>query len=64
MPPSDAAADVKRGECQPTYPQCPACDCEGQVQPLALADLSPGVQYFRCARCGFVWGTRDYDIVS
>jgi hypothetical protein len=29
------------------------------VYALPLTDLSPGVQYFRCANCGFVWATRN-----
>ena len=39
-------------------PACPFCNRHDRVEPLAVSDLSPGVQDHRCAHCGFVWATR------
>jgi hypothetical protein len=57
--PSDATLNAKAGESQPAYPRCPTGGREGHTKPLVIADLSPGVQYYRCERCGFVWATRE-----
>jgi hypothetical protein len=35
------------------------CCRRDPVYALPLTDLSPGVQYFRCANCGFVWATQN-----
>jgi transposase-like protein len=41
---------------------CPNCSAD-VVERLPIADMSPGEQYYRCGRCGFVWGTREkYDV--
>jgi uncharacterized Zn finger protein len=41
--------------------RCPNCSRTDVAERL-IADMSPGVQYYRCGRCGFVWGTREkYD---
>ena len=50
-------AVAQGGESQPTGPSCPACD-QGGGKPVP-SDLSPGVEYFRCERCGFIWATRQ-----
>ena len=38
-------------------PPCPLCRRADPVYALPVTDLSPGVQYFRCDHCGFVWAT-------
>jgi hypothetical protein len=43
----------------PVVPDCPNCHPLDRVREVKLDGVSPGVQYWRCERCGFVWGTRD-----
>ncbi len=45
-------------------PPCRNCHQSDHVKLVALEGLSPGVQYWRCDGCGFVWGTRDDDLNS
>jgi transposase-like protein len=43
----------------PVVPDCENCHQPDRVREVKLHDLSPGVQYWRCEGCGFVWATRD-----
>jgi transposase-like protein len=40
-------------------PPCTNCQHSDQVREIAIHDLSPGIQYWRCDSCGFVWATHD-----
>jgi hypothetical protein len=40
-------------------PDCANCHRLDHVREVRLDGVSPGVQYWRCGGCGFVWGTRD-----
>jgi hypothetical protein len=55
MPSHDAPA-FGRGL---VVPPCQNCQQSDQVRPIALHDLSPGIQYYRCDACGYVWATQD-----
>ena len=41
-----------------TIPDCAHCHQPGSVREIKLQDPpgSPGIQYWRCEVCGFVWG--------
>jgi rubredoxin len=43
----------------PVVPCCPNCHEPSNVLPVHLTETYPGVQYWRCEACGFVWATRD-----
>ena len=38
-------------------PSCPQCQ-QSDVAPIHASGLSPGVQYYSCKACGYVFGTR------
>jgi len=40
-------------------PSCRQCEGTGLVQRVEINDVHPGVHYWRCDACGFVWATRD-----
>jgi hypothetical protein len=42
-------------------PSCYNCQHRDRVRSLTLTlhDLSPGIEYWTCGGCGFVWVTRD-----
>jgi hypothetical protein len=42
-------------------PACYNCQHHDHVRPLTLTlhDVAPGIDYWSCASCGFVWATRD-----
>jgi hypothetical protein len=48
----------------PVVPDCANCHRPDRVREVKLDGVSPGVQYWRCDGCGFVWGTRDGDDLS
>jgi hypothetical protein len=41
-------------------PACHNCQCRDRVRRLTLTlnDLLPGIEYWSCDGCGFVWATR------
>jgi hypothetical protein len=43
----------------PVVPSCLNCHDSSKVRPVPLSEHYPGVQYWRCDGCGFVWATRD-----
>ena len=43
----------------PIVPDCANCQQPNRVREVKLEGVSPGVQYWRCDGCGFVWATRD-----
>jgi hypothetical protein len=45
-------------------PACANCQQPNHVREVKLEGVSPGVHYWRCEGCGFVWGTRDDDDLS
>jgi transposase-like protein len=49
------------GASWPLVPDCANCERPNRVREVKFDDLSPGVQYWRCEGCGFVWATRDGD---
>jgi hypothetical protein len=62
MPSNDVATPSPTG---PVVPPCTNCQFAARVHPLALNDVSPGIQYWRCDTCGCVWATHDgYDLRS
>jgi hypothetical protein len=56
MPLHDVSQASARG---PGAPTCRNCLQAATVRTVALHDLSPGVEYWRCDGCGFVWATQD-----
>jgi MinD superfamily P-loop ATPase len=38
---------------------CGNCHQADRVRAVDVDDVSPGVQYWRCDGCGFIWATRD-----
>ena len=42
-------------------PDCRNCQRPDRVREVTLDDVSPGVRYWRCDGCGFVWATRAGD---
>ena len=38
-------------------PSCPHCQ-QSDVAPVHTSGLNPGVQYYSCKACGYVFGTR------
>jgi hypothetical protein len=42
-------------------PECPRCHKPGSVGEVTLPDpsISPGVQYWRCEGCRYLWVTVD-----
>jgi transposase-like protein len=48
----------------PVVPECANCHRPDRVRMVKLDGVSPGVQYWRCQGCGFVWGTRDGEDLS
>ena len=56
MPLHDVSRTSARG---PVVPPCTNCQLSAHVHPVAPQELSPGVEYWRCAECGFVWATYD-----
>jgi hypothetical protein len=40
-------------------PTCKKCQSSERVRDVAVYGVDPGVQYWTCDRCGYVWGTRD-----
>ena len=42
-------------------PDCANCEQPDRVHGVKLEDVSPGVQYWRCEGCGFIWATLDGD---
>jgi hypothetical protein len=45
--------------CGTVAPPCLSCQHTALVRPLALHDLAPGIQYWSCSACGYVWATHD-----
>lgn len=45
----------------PVVPDCVNCHQSDRVREKKLEDLAPGIQYWRCDACGFVWATQDGD---
>jgi hypothetical protein len=43
----------------PVVPSCLNCHDRSKVRPIPLSEEFPGVQYWRCDGCDFVWATRD-----
>ena len=43
----------------PVVPSCPNCHKPSKGLSVHLTETYPGVQYWRCEACGFVWATRD-----
>ena len=42
-------------------PSCRQCEETSLVQPVEVTDVHPGVHYWRCDACAFVWATRDLE---
>ena len=42
-------------------PACKKCHSCERVRGVAVYGVDPGVRYWTCDRCGYVWGTRDSD---
>ena len=42
-------------------PTCKKCQSSEQVRDVAMYGVDPGVRYWTCDHCGYVWGTRDSD---
>ena len=40
-------------------PPCPKCLQSVPVRHLTLDHVTPGIEYWRCEACGFVWATED-----
>jgi hypothetical protein len=45
-------------------PACQCCKKTDRVSPVPLVSLEPDLEYWRCDRCGYVWGTRDGEPTS
>jgi hypothetical protein len=45
-------------------PTCKKCQSSEQVSDVAMYGVDPDVRYWKCDRCGYVWGTRDSDGLS
>jgi ribosomal protein L37AE/L43A len=45
----------------PVVPDCANCHQRDHVREMKLHDLAPGIQYWRCDECGFVWATQNGD---
>jgi hypothetical protein len=52
--------DVSQRSSSPSsvVPECSNCRQPDRVQELKLHDLAPGIHYWRCEGCGFVWATQ------
>jgi len=48
----------------PLPPVCRCCQKADRVSPVPLVTLEPHLEYWRCDRCGYVWGTRDGEPTS
>jgi hypothetical protein len=56
MPSHDVSQTSARGQ---VVPPCTNCQLTAHVHPVVLQEMSPGVEYWRCAECGFLWATYD-----
>jgi hypothetical protein len=45
-------------------PSCRLCQQSERVTLITLHHLSPGIEYWRCDICGFLWATRDGEELS
>ena len=43
----------------PDTPTCKKCQTSERVRDVAVYGVDPGVRYWTCDRCGYVWGTRN-----
>jgi hypothetical protein len=43
----------------PPQPPCECCQEDDRVLPVRLVGIEPDVQFWRCERCGYAWGTRN-----
>jgi hypothetical protein len=53
--------DAHRASNERDIPTCKKCQSAEQVREVAMYGVDPGVQYWKCVRCGYLWGTRDSD---
>ncbi len=51
--------DAGRAPGERDTPTCRRCHRSERVRDVAVYSIDPGVQYWMCDRCGYVWGTRD-----
>jgi len=47
-----------------SQPPCKCCQEDDRVIPVRLAGVEPDVEFWRCERCGYVWGTRNQEPFS
>jgi formate dehydrogenase maturation protein FdhE len=58
---SEKSANRSDSDRLPSDLLCPRCQSLGAKAVQMSGDVWPGVQYYRCAKCGHLWSIRVID---